>query len=1592
MPGNEFGDRLHNFFAQENFSQGQNQAQVLDGNWQALNNHAFGSQRSHSVQGPNTKSYNLQQPVDSGRGPDSHLLSGPHGMDFSQPSPRHEASKSLLQSQQQNYNDYMYGHLYRTQQEGKCLSVNTGTGQPDLVSIGTSGNGPQGLGREHQTHEIVKSKASESQGSFDLFGSQHQLSRHHQSNISQPQSGLNDMQQHVVLMRMQELQRQQQQNAMQQSNVNLTPLFSKATSSAHSSSFVNDTRSSVPHNPWGAAETSTVNWLQRSSPAFQGSSSNGLIFTNHSQGQHLMSLNPERSDQSLYGVPVSSSKAGATQYPQTMTDRTHIKQTNSFNNSFPGDNYFAAQDRTPTSKQKIQCENLFGNAHGESLNSMINMENHQRENVKQRSITAHEFQLRPQPISLERTAVKASSNNDVALDPTEEQILFGSDDNIWAAFGKSTNLKEEACNSVDGASLLNENPSFRGGTWSALMQSVAETSSTDVQPRDAWSGLNFHLTEVPSGNHNSSTRKNSGKQPNSFAEGRVPLSSSLNSETVHPSECTNVNNNSYDNIQGFQQSGQYKFPIKHDHGQRASSSQRPVQLSEEERKWLDGDLLQRTGNVHDDFLQPGRPSVVNAHVNSKIFSPAMSADESNPFPSTSSQINYWKNTNDVKFKGSEDFVGSQSSIARNNQIFNSFQPSSREVKALETENRVKQENSSDSYHTSTGSLRENALSDVSDSKPGKEMSTRKFQYHPMGNLNENVDTPHGVRKHTNEQARAQQNARFGQSMYSSQAQKSSVEMGKRQSFSGQRDGKGPAEAQPQSFFLSSGSNMSAHLNRFVDVQPPNVDSPSSPNMLQLLQKVDQSQEVGATMCQKGPEAENLNGSIPHLQRCHSSISQGYGLQLGPPSQNIPVKPHLVSSQSSLQPINSSSVSHSTIENGENSQAQVAPPSEVHSLPYSRGTVQGDLINNRSAVLGSGTNEVALNTMCGRASSAFSSGYIYPRSALENQEMDTGKTLANQSINSSLKHAPHFTKKDGCQVESSHGRSARIFSHDGIGTSQCANLATFTNTAKPTSFSEGVSTPQKPCSEVQNTVLVNSQAQQHPSSPQSRKELLQLPCSQELNIVESLSSALDSLGEDQDVKKGRTFLSKVGSNPEKMLSAVQGEIKSVKPLDVSTLMNSTASVHRDIEAFGQSLKPNKFSHHNYSLLNQMWATKNIETGQSNMMLKRMRTPDGQQISHASPQSADSSGVLSMSGSENNLERNGTDHQGTVSAEDLSVKQEQHTQFPQPWFDRYGTCKNGQSLAVHKAQRAAEVQATESPLTIEKTYNSLYANKSMDRIQHVNVGESLLLTSAPVENASSSQSLSVNITIDQQHSVPRPKKRTRVTADLVPWYKEVSEELQNRKSISGGALERDWAKETNRITEKAVKESRLGDGTPEHKARRRLFVTTHLMQQLFHPPPASFLLADSKSEFENVAYLVSKMALGSACGLVSCFIGYTSTDRADGDDKELPFDKCSRDQYFSKIVEEFEMRKRKLEDQLLKVESGESVLNLAVHSLDLEKFSMINRFAMFHCRLHNASSSSSEAAAAALIYKAVPHRYVTAVPIPEDLPTEVKCLSL
>lgn len=60
----------------------------------------------------------------------------------------------------------------------------------------------------------------------------------------------------------------------------------------------------------------------------------------------------------------------------------------------------------------------------------------------------------------------------------------------------------------------------------------------------------------------------------------------------------------------------------------------------------------------------------------------------------------------------------------------------------------------------------------------------------------------------------------------------------------------------------------------------------------------------------------------------------------------------------------------------------------------------------------------------------------------------------------------------------------------------------------------------------------------------------------------------------------------------------------------------------------------------------------------------------------------------------------------------------------------------------------------------------------------------------------------------------------------------------------------------------------DAQPSLRSKRRLILTTQLMQQLFHAPPAAMLSVDASSQYESAACFVARLALGDACCQISC----------------------------------------------------------------------------------------------------------------------------
>lgn len=73
----------------------------------------------------------------------------------------------------------------------------------------------------------------------------------------------------------------------------------------------------------------------------------------------------------------------------------------------------------------------------------------------------------------------------------------------------------------------------------------------------------------------------------------------------------------------------------------------------------------------------------------------------------------------------------------------------------------------------------------------------------------------------------------------------------------------------------------------------------------------------------------------------------------------------------------------------------------------------------------------------------------------------------------------------------------------------------------------------------------------------------------------------------------------------------------------------------------------------------------------------------------------------------------------------------------------------------------------------------------------------------------------------------------------------------------------------------------DSQPMLRSKRRLVLTTQLMQQLLCPAPKSILSANATSHHDSVIYFISRLALGDACSGTYCTRNdlLVSTDNTD-----------------------------------------------------------------------------------------------------------------
>lgn len=375
--------------------------------------------------------------------------------------------------------------------------------------------------------------------------------RGQQSSMSQSiprqQSGYDEahlLQQHLMYTQLQEFQMQQQlqqfgQEQKQQNSLNHLSAMPKQASKNQLPTLVNGiqindmpnhlwqdefagSNPKIPRNSQISMINSNMNFPQLNMPSAMYGFSNGPVFS-HEQEQTLRSISlvPQQTDQSVYSLPVSNTQT-LNYYPQVpgvsqsleSASYSSFQQNQNIYNNLSGPQHSAL-----TSTHDLYGKNIFGQVDSESVNSNIQRNFQQTESIEK---IPHDDELNLKHAqnvwsgNLQGNEAQQSGCSQVSggLDPTEQKILFSSDDD-WTSVGTSDIMGMSGLH----ASTFEGNafPSIQSGSWSALMQSaVAEASSGDMGVQDEWSGLTYQKVEPLNVNHNAVSNDNAKLQSNCF--------------------------------------------------------------------------------------------------------------------------------------------------------------------------------------------------------------------------------------------------------------------------------------------------------------------------------------------------------------------------------------------------------------------------------------------------------------------------------------------------------------------------------------------------------------------------------------------------------------------------------------------------------------------------------------------------------------------------------------------------------------------------------------------------------------------------------------------------------------------------------------------------------------------------------------------------------------------------------------------------------------------------------------------------------------------------------------------------------------------
>lgn len=1508
-----------------------------------------------------------------------------------------------------------------------CLGENTGYDPHFLMLRGLS------VLKSHQEYAPVdsptlttnseRSEITEASTDFNFLGGSQQLVRGQQqldtSQLqSMQQSTYNDMQllqQQMMFKQMQDIHRQQQlqqfDDARQQGSQNQISAFTRHSTGSQYPSYINGT----------SISDSSEMFMNRAhlgaSSAAQGLYNQLMFSQEKGQSFHSTVLVPQQLDESNYRTPISSGRGSMGQYSQlqgidrdscgllTKAGGNCLKPTMQpvFSSSSVGNintvsaGHFALP-QMGRSKQGFQVKNLFDQIPNQGLDAGMRPDIIQQKNSLQANGSFTEFQGGQGGAGwLGSTQQKVTqldaSQYFVPLDPIEQKILYNMDHNMWdTSLGKCSNVSNGSFETnLVHSDYSDAFPSIQSGSWSALMQSaVAEASSSDTGIQEEWSGLTFQNTELSTENQHSNI-VDSKKEQSAWYENSLHSASSLSSRPY-----ANFNDSGMSSsFPGFQQSGIQPSLEQTERLCPEDSHELNQNPSEKTGEWLDNKSAQKRIGDQSQHVQQ------HEHLNKSLASQLYEQPEYDRPPQQITTSHDNVNQSHGKPQGRvNEVTHNRSDYSDFRQLENMKHVN---ISMNSEENDIMRKKNSQISNDPT--VLQNAFDKAGDSFIDKlqQKSNSRDQY-------------------MLKQLSSQGLGHFQQS-YLFDASSNAVNSEKGQLTGFQRNLK-PSDGTPRgnldastNFFKSTGSIGQTPYNQ------------TSENVNGHLQNVDRSKEnsaiplyspVGSSPLSMMAEAVFPNPSVS--QHHNQSPSQGFPMRLLHPSQQVPYSNKISSSQGLLQlssnldtrPVNSGFVEKNQTPLASSSPTQSMPPSQNVHWDEKTHCV-GEAVAATSLFLpphfvsdenqgqfASGAPGVCLSPQASLPSAASR----YPQYGLSSSQ-DTSRQI---NSNISGKQYPVFEALPISQPLS----MSRIGQQGGLlarqqniwlnNTSQQRNASAEANkigllnntleaaSLAPLGFNDQTSQKCGPQLMESEMIPTNSQDYHKDEIPEQRTNsyvyntlladgvarkitntnafpsglLLGNPHQQDLNSVQiedkNLTTCEGDFPFDNFSKFPHVASQQYSLQKGKLMKNVETEPKGVQDAQQLTTMSKENSTREDANhGQGFASEINSSPSENRKMLNPLAAG-----GREDYKVKSLSEK---------PPNACSTGFTS----------DGQEAVNEFNRKNMEGDNEENSQINPQSVSSWFKFRNEQLLAKHSGGH----------FSLLKPLENLCKQSSLDGIASADVNPSgrfwpTAATTTVGTDLTGPYGLPSTVTVETG-AIVRPKKRKFDSSELQPWHLEVQ---GSQRIVNIRVAEQDWAETTNRLTEKMVNEVEMvEDGYVMLRSKRRLIMTTQLLQQLVCPAPTFFLSADASSFYDSVIYFILRASLGDTCSLMC---GQRNDVRVSTFDNRNVMSedtvKCTDDKYIEKTVERFYARAGKLESDLQRLDRTASIVDLMVECQDLERVSVINRFAKFHIRQAELSGNASSNGYVPLSPKSCPQRYVTVHPIPNHLPEGVQCLSL